>query len=70
MTTFKTLTEKEILTHAWNSIAELWAREFDLCGIAARNGKIDEIAQRREQKYNEQLNEIHNRLVELENGAA
>lgn len=70
MTTFTTLTEKEILTHAWNSIAELWAREFDLCGKAARNGEIDEIAQRREKKFSEQLNEIHDRLIELENGAA
>ena len=70
MTTFKTLTEKEILTHAWNNIAELWAREYDLCRTAEENGKTDEIAQRREQKYNEQLNEIHDRLIELENGAA
>ena len=70
MTTFKTITEKEILTHAWNNIAELWAREYDLCEKAEMKGKTDEIAHRREQKYNEQLNEIHDRLVELENGAA
>lgn len=70
MTTFTTITEKEILTHAWNSIAELWAREFDLCETAKKNGYTDEIAQHREKKLNEQLNEIHDRLVELENGAA
>ena len=41
-----------------------------MCEKAEMKGKTDEIAHRREQKYNEQLNEIHDRLVELENGAA
>jgi len=70
MTTFKTLTEKEILTHACESIAKLWAIEFDLCRIAERNGETDAIAQLREKKYGDQLDEIHDRLVELENGEA
>lgn len=70
MTTFTTITEKEVLTHAYNSLLEFWHRECDLCETAKRNGETDERALMWAQKYGDQLNEIHNRLVELENGAA
>jgi hypothetical protein len=70
MTTFNTITEKEILKHAYNSLLELWHRECDLCETAKRNGETDERALMWAQKYGDQLNEISNRIKELESGAA
>ena len=67
MTQFTTLTELEILNEAYMSILEKWARADDNYKKTERSGFPNQLYKHRAAKYTAQLDELHARILVLEN---
>lgn len=68
MKAFTTITELEILYKAYNSILADWVRAEENYSKSILTGFPNEISKHRRDKYHEQLNELHQAILELEQG--
>lgn len=62
MMNMTTITEYEILTMAWHTLLDKWLKEED----RAKADNENEIAKYKASKYKEQLDEVGEKLKELE----
>lgn len=67
MKQFESLTEKEILTAAYDSILARWAHQIETNeNFKAANGRECHISKHWIEKYSKQLDELHAAILELE----
>lgn len=66
MKAFTTITELEILYEAYSSILAKWVRAEENYSKTILTGFPNKIYKHRRDKYNEQLNELHQAILELE----
>ena len=69
MQNMKTISEYDILRMASHELLNRWLKEFDLQVNAELEGRKDTIAEIKAREYKEQLDEINERLKEIEEKA-
>ena len=71
MKEFKTITEHEILKLAWFKLLDIRRREEEINEEFKKEyGKTDSISEYRMKKLNEKIEEIRDRILEIENNNA
>ena len=68
MKAFTTITELQILYDAYHAILARWVKAEEDYSKSILEGHPNEITKRRRDKYNAQLNELHQAILELEKG--
>lgn len=67
MKKFETITEYEILTMAWIKLSEkIWREEERNEKFQKEHGRTNNISEYQLRKYREQRDEIHERILEIE----
>lgn len=67
MMRFETITEYEILRMAQHELLRKWLKEIDIKEEAEKKERKCIIAKIKAERYRKQLDEIENRILEIEN---